>query len=40
GMQQGGGAYWAHAGGFVFGAVLGPLLGLFSDDSKAQSSRS
>lgn len=40
GMQQGGVAYWAHAGGFVFGAVLGPLLGLFSDDSKAQSSRS
>ncbi len=26
----GGVAYWAHAGGFVFGAVLGPLLGLFS----------
>jgi len=20
---------WAHAGGFVFGAILGPLLGLF-----------
>jgi membrane associated rhomboid family serine protease len=31
GMQQGGVAYWAHAGGFVFGAILGPLLGLFSD---------
>lgn len=30
GMQQGGVAYWAHAGGFVFGAILGPLLGLFS----------
>ena len=27
----GGIAYWAHAGGFVFGAILGPLLGLFSD---------
>jgi membrane associated rhomboid family serine protease len=33
GMQSGGIAYWAHAGGFVFGAVLGPLLGLFSDSS-------
>ncbi|MDX2243641.1 MAG: rhomboid family intramembrane serine protease [Leptolyngbyaceae cyanobacterium bins.302] len=31
GMQSGGIAYWAHAGGFVFGAILGPLLGLFSD---------
>lgn len=30
GMEGGGIAYWAHAGGFVFGAVLGPLLGLFS----------
>ncbi len=39
GMQNGGVAYWAHAGGFVFGAVLGPLLGLFSDDSKAPSYR-
>lgn len=28
GMESGGVAYWAHAGGFVFGAVLGPLLGL------------
>ncbi|MEM9273454.1 MAG: rhomboid family intramembrane serine protease [Cyanobacteria bacterium P01_F01_bin.143] len=26
----GGVAYWAHAGGFVFGMVVGPLLGLFS----------
>jgi membrane associated rhomboid family serine protease len=34
GMQGGGVAYWAHAGGFVFGAVLGPLLGLFSDQSE------
>ncbi|NES77443.1 MULTISPECIES: rhomboid family intramembrane serine protease [Okeania] len=30
GMEAGGIAYWAHAGGFVFGAILGPLLGLFS----------
>ncbi len=30
GMQGGGVAYWAHAGGFVFGAILGPILGLFS----------
>ncbi|MDJ0635697.1 MAG: rhomboid family intramembrane serine protease [Xenococcaceae cyanobacterium MO_188.B29] len=29
--NTGGVAYWAHAGGFVFGAILGPLLGLFSD---------
>ena len=28
-MGSGGVAYWAHAGGFVFGIVLGPLLGLF-----------
>lgn len=28
---SGGVAYWAHAGGFVFGAILGPILGLFSD---------
>ncbi|MEM1310867.1 MAG: rhomboid family intramembrane serine protease [Cyanobacteria bacterium P01_H01_bin.153] len=33
GMAEGGIAYWAHAGGFVFGAVLGPLLGLL--DSKS-----
>lgn len=32
GMESGGIAYWAHAGGFVFGAILGPLLGLFSGD--------
>jgi membrane associated rhomboid family serine protease len=31
GMQGGGIAYWAHAGGFVFGAILGPLLGLFDE---------
>ena len=29
GIAEGGIAYWAHAGGFVFGALLGPLLGLF-----------
>ncbi|MEM8612742.1 MAG: rhomboid family intramembrane serine protease [Cyanobacteria bacterium P01_H01_bin.105] len=29
GMADGGIAYWAHAGGFVFGALLGPSLGLF-----------
>lgn len=32
GMESGGIAYWAHAGGFVFGAILGPLLGLFSGE--------
>ena len=36
GMESGGIAYWAHAGGFVFGAILGPLLGLFSSDSGAE----
>lgn len=35
GMENGGVAYWAHAGGFVFGAILGPLLGLFSQNSEA-----
>ncbi|ELS05431.1 putative membrane protein [Xenococcus sp. PCC 7305] len=31
GMEAGGGvAYWAHAGGFVFGVIVGPMLGLFS----------
>lgn len=34
GMENGGVAYFAHIGGFVFGAVLGPLLGLFSSDSR------
>jgi membrane associated rhomboid family serine protease len=33
GMESGGIAYWAHAGGFVFGAVLGPLLGLFANQA-------
>jgi membrane associated rhomboid family serine protease len=31
GMESGGIAYWAHAGGFVFGAILAPFLGLFRD---------
>jgi membrane associated rhomboid family serine protease len=30
--MNGGVAYWAHAGGFVFGAVLGYLLGLFNPE--------
>ncbi len=34
GMESGGIAYWAHAGGFVFGALLAPLFGLF--DSKKE----
>ena len=37
GMESGGVAYWAHAGGFVFGAILGPLLGLFSKPSNSYS---
>jgi membrane associated rhomboid family serine protease len=37
GMESGGIAYWAHAGGFVFGAILGPLLGLFSPDPETNS---
>lgn len=32
GMESGGIAYWAHAGGFVFGVILAPLLGLFNND--------
>ena len=31
GMENGGIAYWAHTGGFVFGVILAPLLGLFND---------
>jgi membrane associated rhomboid family serine protease len=27
----GGVAYWAHSGGFVFGCILGPMLGLMRD---------
>jgi membrane associated rhomboid family serine protease len=30
--QQGGVAYWAHIGGFVFGVILAPFLGLFRED--------
>ncbi|NJN02182.1 MAG: rhomboid family intramembrane serine protease [Leptolyngbyaceae cyanobacterium SL_1_1] len=30
-MGTGGVAYWAHAGGFIFGIVLGPLLGLLAE---------
>ncbi len=37
GMESGGIAYWAHSGGFLFGAILGPLLGLFSDKSEEES---
>ena len=33
GMESGGVAYWAHAGGFVAGAILGPILGLFAAKS-------
>jgi membrane associated rhomboid family serine protease len=29
--ESGGIAYWAHAGGFVFGVILAPLFGLFKD---------
>lgn len=36
GMESGGVAYWAHIGGFVFGAILGPLLGLFSSNSQSR----
>lgn len=31
-VETGGVAYWAHIGGFVFGIILGPLLGLFRRD--------
>lgn len=34
GMESGGIAYWAHAGGFLFGAVLGPLLGLLQPETE------
>ena len=34
GMPEGmsGVAYWAHAGGFVFGAILAPIMGVFNDN--------
>ena len=37
GMESGGIAYWAHSGGFLFGAILAPLLGLFSDKPREES---
>ncbi len=37
GMQSGGVAYWAHAGGFIFGAILGPILGLFDNNNNQPS---
>lgn len=37
GMENGGIAYWAHAGGFVFGAILGPLLGLLEPQPQEKS---
>lgn len=30
--EGGGVAYWAHAGGFIFGVILGPLFGLFNNE--------
>ncbi len=36
-LGAGGVAYWAHSGGFVFGLILGPLLGLMA--SKPRSPR-
>jgi membrane associated rhomboid family serine protease len=36
GMESGGIAYWAHAGGFIAGAILGPMLGLFADSADDQ----
>lgn len=30
-QSSSGSAYWAHAGGFIFGAILATLLGLFRD---------
>ena len=32
GIESGGIAYWAHAEDFVFGAILGPLFGLYKRD--------
>ncbi|MBD2211440.1 rhomboid family intramembrane serine protease [Calothrix sp. FACHB-156] len=31
-VETGGVAYWAHIGGFVFGIILAPLLGLFKQE--------
>lgn len=33
-VGSGGVAYWAHASGFVFGAILGPLFGLFASKER------
>lgn len=33
-VGSGGVAYWAHAGGFVFGLILGPLLGLMKQQRR------
>lgn len=38
GMESGGVAYWAHAGGFIFGAIFGPIFGLFSRTSSNEGS--
>ncbi|MEM6715575.1 MAG: rhomboid family intramembrane serine protease [Cyanobacteria bacterium P01_C01_bin.147] len=38
GMAEGGIAYWAHAGGFIWGAIVGPLLGLFDNTAERLSS--
>lgn len=37
GMGSGGIAYWAHAGGFVVGVVLGPFFGLFASQNQHRS---
>jgi len=37
GMEGGGIAYWAHAGGFVVGALLGPTFGLFDQTTEPPS---
>ncbi len=34
GGQEGGVAYWAHSGGFVFGALLGVMFGLLRRDDR------
>ncbi|PZO37954.1 MAG: rhomboid family intramembrane serine protease [Shackletoniella antarctica] len=34
-LGAGGVAYWAHSGGFVFGLILGPLLGLMGSKSRS-----
>jgi membrane associated rhomboid family serine protease len=36
-MESGGVAYWAHAGGFIAGAILGPILGLFAHNPEEKS---